>query len=471
MKGSFYRCTIQTSHRFNALKIWWTMLLGLLFCPLLAHGQNFSLDKNVTRSISGQFIIYASPQVSKLSRLANVAADTNFVRLEPALLAVSAERIKDSLWRRLEIKPGTPWRGQIYLAVHPARSLDEEVNIISKRLAGGWDYRVELPDVLERTRFTRALTGVLLLELANRNAQSHSAEIPPWLADGFAMELLAAGSPEFVLSVPDKLVNGLPVTRINATQHGLDPLAGAQRVLQNRPPLTFEQLAWPSGAQLAGTDGGAYRATAQVFVSSLLDLKNGAAQMRVLLESLPHFYNWQIAFQSAFRANFPHPLDAEKWWALQLAAFTVRDPGPLWTPEASRARLDQLLTVPVEARAGSNSLPAHAEISLQAVIRGMNFDQQVTILRTRLNDLGLAQYRMTPQFAALTAEYRRILANYLGENTVTITASTRQRPPVHNPSGTIAARTLKKLDELDARRRNMASTVRPEIVLPSGPAR
>ena len=157
--------------------------------------------------------------------------------------------------------------------------------------------------------------------------------------------------------------------------------------------------------------------------------------MRVLLESLPQFYNWQIAFQSAFRADFPRPLDVEKWWALQLAGFTMRDPGPLWTPEASRARLDQLLSVPVEARAGSNSLPAHAEISLQTVIRGMDFDQQTTILRTRLHDLGLAQYRMTPQFATLAAEYRRALANYLGENTVTITASTRQRPPVHQPVG------------------------------------
>ena len=101
----------------------------------------------------------------------------------------------------------------------------------------------------------------------------------------------------------------------------------------------------------------------------------------------------------------------------------------------------------------------------------MDFDQQTTILRTRLNDLGLAQYRMTPQFATLAAEYRRALANYLGENTVTITASTRQRPPVHRPSGTSASRTVKKLDELDARRRNMESTVRPEIVVPPGPAR
>jgi hypothetical protein len=471
MKRQSQRCTVQILQRFNSLNLCRMVVLGVLLCPLLVHSQNFSLDKNVTRSISGQFIVYASPQISKLARSASVATDTNFVRLEPALLAVSAERIKDSLWRRLEIKPGTPWRGQIYLVVHPARSLDEGVNIISKRLAGGWDYRVELPDVLARTRFTRALTGVLLLELANRGAQSHSAEIPPWLVDGLAQELLAAGSPEFILSVPDKLVNGLPVTRINATQHGLDLLADAQRVLHNHPSLTFGQLSWPTEAQLAGTDGGVYRATAQVFVSSLLDLKNGAAQLRVLLESLPQFYNWQIAFQSAFRADFPRPLDVEKWWALQSAGFTVRDPGPLWTPEASRARLDQLLSVAVEARAGSNSLPAHAEISLQTVIRGMDFAQQMTILQTRLNDLGLAQYRMTPQFAALAGEYRRALANYLGENTITITASARQRPPIRSPQGISAIRTMKKLDELDARRRSMESTVRPEIVIPPVPAR
>ena len=88
----------------------------------------------------------------------------------------------------------------------------------------------------------------------------------------------------------------------------------------------------------------------------------------------------------------------------------VRDPGPLWTPAASRARLDQLLSVPVEARAGSNSLPAYADISLQTVIRSMDYDRQKAILQTRLRDLGLAQYRMTPQFAALAGDYRRAIA-------------------------------------------------------------
>jgi len=37
---------------------------------------------------------------------------------------------------------------------------------------------VDLADQLERARFVRAMVQVLLLEVANRNAGEHSAEIP-----------------------------------------------------------------------------------------------------------------------------------------------------------------------------------------------------------------------------------------------------------------------------------------------------
>ena len=143
MKPPLSRYSVKSLQRFNrsALPRFTGFQLGralvgvaLLF-PLLIHGQSFSLDKKSARSISGQFTIYGPLQFSSLAGQPKVAADTNFVRLEPALLAVSAERIKDALWRQLEIKPNTQWRGQIYLVIHPARSLDEGVNIIAKRLA------------------------------------------------------------------------------------------------------------------------------------------------------------------------------------------------------------------------------------------------------------------------------------------------------------------------------------------------
>ncbi len=137
-------------------------------------------------------------------------------------------------------------------------------------------------------------------------------------------------------------------------------------------------------------------------MGELLDLKNGPAHLRAMLQKLPQFYNWQTAFQSAFRAEFPRPLDVEKWWALQVVNFAARDPGPQWTPAVSREKLDEILSVPVEVRSVSNSLPSHAEISLQAVIRNFDSARQTEILQIKLRDLGLAQLRMAPQLSVLT---------------------------------------------------------------------
>jgi hypothetical protein len=401
-----------------------------------------------------------------------IATNTDFVRLEPALLAVSAERIKESLRRELnrEFKtPGVnaPPHGKIFLVLHPAQSTDEDITIVSQRSPGGWDYQVRLPDVLSRTRYLRAMTGVLLLEFANRNSATRNcAEIPAWLTDGLSQELLAAAWQEIILSSPDKRVNGLPVSRIVKTARGMDSLAIARRVLRDHAVLTFEQLSWPTDAQLSGADGGAYRAGAQLFVNELLALKNGPAHLRAMLETLPKFYNWQMAFQTAFRENFPRPLDVEKWWAVQVVSFVARDPGPAWTPAVSRDKLDEILSVPVGMRTASNALPAHAEISLQAVIRNFDRARQVAILQTKLRDLELSQLRMAPQFAVLTGEYRRAIADYLGSGRRTSAVLRWVKRPFTSSSKTIMNGTLRKLDALDAQRRAIESALKPSGMFP-----
>ncbi|HEX3856182.1 MAG TPA: hypothetical protein VHY30_02665 [Verrucomicrobiae bacterium] len=474
MKTPLYRCTVASLHRFhdstiqrfNGFAIRPAFILCVLFFSLHACAQFSPPGQNSARSISGQFIVNGTAQFSPLASSPRIAADTNLVRLEPALLAVSAERVKQLLWHRLEIKTDIPWRGQVFFALHPARSTDEDITIFSRHSADGWNYQVQLPDVLSRTRLAQALTGVLLLEFANRNASAHSAEIPAWLTDGLSQQLLAAGSPEFILSSPDKVVNGLPATRIDLTERSVDSLAAARRVLKNSAMLTFEELSWPTDAQLNGGDGGIYPASAQVFTDALLDLKNGPANLRAMLETLPQFYNWQLAFQSAFRAAFPRPLDLEKWWALQVVSFAAHDPGPGWTPMVSREKLDEILSVPVELRTASNSLPAHAEISLQAVIRNLDAARQAEILQTKLRDLGLAQLRVAPQFAALTDGYRRAIGGYLGELHVTTSASGRNGHASAMLKRTSTRDTLKKLDALDAQRRTIESTVKPDIFVP-----
>jgi hypothetical protein len=461
MKISARSKTARPLSRFNNSTIQHVCILCALFFFANARAQFSPPGTDSARSISGQFIIVGSLENSPLANSRLIATNADFVRLEPALLVVSAERLKKSLWRDLAIN-STPWRGQIFLTLHPAQSLDEEVTIVSKPSKGGWNYLVRLPDILPRARFTRAMTGVLMLEFANRNAQLHLAEIPAWLTDGLSQKFLAVGSPEIILSMPDKIVNGLPLTQINASQRGLDPLADARRVLKNFPALTFAELSWPTDTQLSGADGGVYRASAQLFVSELLDLKGGAAKLRTMLETAPQYYNWQTAFEDAFRENFPRALDVEKWWALQVVDFAARDRGAQWTSAASRKKLDEILSVPVEMRTASNALPVHAEISIQSAIRNFDQDRQITILQVKLRDLELAEFQVATPLAALTGAYRRVLADYLGEDKKTANTYTVAKHPQVASQKTSARDTLKKLDQLDARRRAVESTIQPD---------
>jgi hypothetical protein len=423
-------------------------------------------DVNLTRSVSGQFVVtYAAPG-PRASPLAAATTNPDFVRLEPAVLAVSAERIKQTLWRKLGVDSAAPWRGKIFLTLHPARSLDENITVLSEHFINGWDYQVALPDVLPRIRFVRAMTSVVLLEFANRGAGAQSAEIPAWLTDGLSQQLLATGAVEVVLSSPGRAANGLVESRMTTTERGLDPLAGAREVLRDHSALTFEQLSWPTDAQVSGADGGVYYASAQLFVSDLLKLRNGPAHLRAMLRASPDYLNWQTAFQNAFRADFARPLDVEKWWALQVIDFAAHDPGPTWTPAVSREKLDQILNVRVDFRTSSNALPVHAEVSLQAVIRNFDSARQGAILQTKLRDLELAQLRMARPLAALTAGYRAALADYLGQSQETAPAFPFGKHPSAGPQKAGVRDTVSKLDTLDAQRRAIESSIKPDLWRP-----
>lgn len=343
--------------------------------------------------------------------------------------------------------------GAIYLTLQPARALDENVEVFPSRFGGHWIYHVALPDVLPRERLARALTSVFLMDYANRNGDPHLAEVPAWLIEGLSQEALADSMQDVILSMPDQMVNHIPVDRVSLTEHGMDSLASTRAVLQTYSILTFQQLCWPTDLELSGEDGGVYRASAQLFVDQLLDLRDGPAKLRAALDALPRFYNWQTAFFSAFQQNFSTPLEVEKWWALQSVVFSAHSPGPQWDAAVSREKLDQILSVPADFRSTSNSLPVRAEISLQDVIKNFNSGVQMQILHIKLHDLELAQFRMAPSLAILAAEYRNALAGYLGEAQV----SRRGTIVEKFSSKVVSARdTLLILNALDARRRSIA---------------
>jgi hypothetical protein len=431
------------------------VVLGLFFSLAGAHGQFAFSGQNVVHSVSGQFMVSSVADGTPFFRNLSTPASTNLVRLEPALLAVAAERFKLSLWQQLGLKPDVSWSGEIFLILHPAHSSDEPVTIACDPFLNRWNYRVELPDALARPRYARALSAVLLLEIANRTAPAggHSAEIPAWLVDGLAQQVLAADGEKVVLSAPAKKTGGLPSGRLDQVEHGFDPLATARRVLHNSPVLTFDQLSWPTDAQVDGADGGAYCASAQLFLHNLLALKNGPARLRSLLAELPDHLNWQTAFYDAFGEDFKRPLDVEKWWALRVVNFAARDPGPRWTTDVSRDRLARLLSVPVEFRSDASALPTHAEISLQAALQNLSPEQRDTVLRTKLRDLELVELRLAPPFGELADGYRAALADFLGEQkkTAPVSVTNKHRSTMKGKAG--LGDTLKKLDALDRRRR------------------
>lgn len=426
-----------------------------------ARAQFSPPDLNFARSSSGQFIVTRAGLPSALAGQITTVTNAALLRLEPPLLAVSAERIKESLWRELGMNLPTAWRGQINLALHPAQSLDESATIVALPGRPGWNYRVELPDVLPRTNFSRVMTGVLLAEYAGRNAPStdRSVEIPVWLVDGLSAQLLAAGGRENILSPPGQMDGVFFLAQTVELQGSVDASAAARRVLRNHPALTFKQLSWPTGAQLAGDDGGVYLASAQVFTSELLKLKDGPAHLRAMLETLPDFYNWQNAFQSAFRELFPRPVDVEKWWSLQTVNLATRDAGSTWTPAVSCARLAEIISVPVELRFTSNALPVHAEISLQAVIRHWDAARQTAVLQAKLRDLEQAQFRMAAPLAALTAGYRQAIADYLGVSKPDAGVQQLTKHPPPAPEKPDPNLTLKQLDALDEQCRQIEADI------------
>ncbi len=407
-------------------------------------------------SVSGQFQVRSVSGFSPLLHQPALATNAEIVRIDPALAAVSAERVKNTLARELGRKSGDLWRGKIFLVIHPAGMTDDAPMITALPILGRRDYRLDLPDVLTRQKFTRSLTAVLLIEMADRESGlgGHPAEIPAWLCDGLARKILADDREKTVLTLPAGMVNGLSQSRSAEAKRGFDPLEQTRQSLRDVPALTFQQLSWPVPGQLSGADHGSYFASSHLLVNELLGLKNAPAKFRALLARLPACENWQTAFFAAFHEDFLRPLDVEKWWALRVVAFALRDSGPQWTGEASRDRLNNLLRVPVEMRRSSNSLPDHAELSLQEAIRTLETAQQEPVLRNRLRDLELAQLRLFPGFAAVAEGYRQALADYLGDPKPRRLARSGKISVTSSRKSTVAG-TLKKLDALDIRRQEV----------------
>lgn len=433
-----------------AARICIAALLGACVSPSRAATLDPLLqpEGGVARSASGQFIAYGvANRDSPIAR--QLADDENFLPLEPAVVVVACERIKQALAATLNDR--APWQGKIFLVAHPARAAEEPVTLIAERIRGGWQYWLQLPDPIERTRLARALVHALLRERAGRRAREHAPDVPAWLAEGLAEQLLQARGPELLPPAPRWRVGVLTLTPLNVTTRWRDPLENARRVLREQPPLTLDQLSWPAPEQLDGPAAGPFRANAQVFVTELLRLPDGPARLKAMLDQLAVCYNWQTAFFRAFDPLFQRPIDLEKWWALQVTHYTGRELARTWSLPVSWLKLDEALQVPVEVRRRRDELPVAATVPLATVLREWGFSRQDLALRERLRALELLRLRVAQELVGLVDAYRHLLEVYLERRA----RLGMDAPGVTRPSldvRLLVRETLERLGELEALR-------------------
>lgn len=423
--------------------------IGLLLAANTALLAQTVPLKPAIRSSSGQFSIVdrSGPPPPALPASSKAKG---FFDLQPPFLAVSCERIKGALNSEL----GTPiqWQGKINLTISPARNSSDDYAINVERFRNAWRYQVNLPQRVEQTMFVRTVVQALLLELANRQATQRSAEVPFWLVEGLTQKLLNSRQRQLILEPPEFSIRGVKIDPTMFERSDNDWLENARRVLRDRPPMTLEELSWPHAEEFAGPNGEAFRSSAQLFVTELLRLKGGRDRLRETIGGLASCYNWQTAFLKAFDTQFPNQLALEKWWALQVTYFVGRNPQQLWTSEESFRKLDEVLQTSVAIRRGSGDLPAHADVSLQAIIREWDTLRQLTTFRSKLRELELTRARVSPEFTPLTDDYLRVVNHYVKERerNSAIYANLVSMPKDQRK---VALEIIQELDRLDSARR------------------
>jgi hypothetical protein len=413
---------------------------------LLVFGLAASLALSLARggesvvvlSRSEQFLVHGLPRPAAFFA-GSQASGVSYVQVDPNLLAVSCERIKEVLLAELGLKD--EWKGKIALFLRPVRADNEPIFVTSTHYTDGWGYRLEIPDQVDRSRLARAVIEVLLLELANRRAGRQSAELPPWLVEGLTAHLQA--------------VFGLIVERARHERRQ-EPLKALRERLRARPPLTWSELCWPGDEPFTADNAAHYQACAQFFVWELLHLKKGHDGLRDLIAQLPDDLNWQTTFLRVFRPHFTRLVDVEKWWSLSVVHFTGHDFEKVRPREEGWRQLDDILMTPVDVRLKASELPMSSQARLQTILVEWDYVRQRTLLQKKINHLQALRWRVSKDLLALVDDYLHTLETYVQKRDKTATAPVLKNETLPNLK-ILLRDTLRQLDALDAQRVQMQS--------------
>ncbi|MCS7089124.1 MAG: hypothetical protein RMN51_07895 [Verrucomicrobiota bacterium] len=398
-------------------------------------------------SHSGQFLASQVWKVPLSADLVALSTNAAYMRVEPALLLVSAERVGQRLRHELSLLP--PARSRIHLTVIPAQSPADSLTLLAERMPAGWKYRLGVPVVVNRQRLLEGLVHVILLEIANQAAGELSTDLPAWLVSGLAARLQSLAGEELLFAAPSG-AGPVVFRRTVIERRRYDPLAQARPVLEQHGPLTWQELSWPGVAGHPETESDRFRASAELLVHELLRLPQGSAKLTKFLIHRARFLNWQTAFLTAFEAEFPRMLDVEKWWALQVACFRFEPIHGAGRASLGWTDLQASVQVPAEIRATPDELPrAKTNVSLQTVIRQWDWARQQTALMACALRLEQLIGRLPPEAQVMAMAYVRALRRYLTQRPnadLPVPATGMVRPGLPR----LVYETLQQLDALDA---------------------
>lgn len=415
----------------------WLLLTACVGGLSLALAQG--AGSQVTQSRSGQFIVRAF-QAQAPAPDTVALTNSGWVRLDPAVLVVSCERIKQALLEVLGLQD--QWRGRVFVVLHWGQHQPEPIGLHWAAFSDGWVYELHLPERMDRYQLIKCVVQVLLLEMANRRAQEGCVELPPWLVEGLTAHLEATSLATLTLE---------PETRLALARRYPDPLRRARDILRSRPVLTFDELSWAPDEQATEEQLQTYRSCAHLFVHQLLRLKGGRQCLQQFLAILPEHLNWQTAFLRSFRPYFTRLLDVDRWWSLQAVSLTGRNLVSVWPPEEAWRQLDAVLRPPARQWTRTNALPRLTRVNLQTIIAEWDSPRQMAVLVPTLSRLRALRARVGHPVAGLVDAYIQTLEAYLAQRDRPRGPERLRNPLPPNPR-LIAAQTVARLDELDAQR-------------------
>lgn len=414
-------------------------------CGKLGWAAVPTANPPVIQSRSGQFIVRTLPGPS-LPASPPGQTNSGWVRLDPAVLVVSCERVKQALLEAVGLRD--EWQGRVFVVLHPGRQAPEPLGLHCALFRDGWVYELHLPELVDRSQLVTRLVEVLLLEIANRRARAGSVELPPWLVEGLTAHLEATSLATLTLE---------PESRLTVARRYPDPLRRVREVLRTQPLLNFDELSWAPEPQASAEQRDTYRSCAHLFVHQLLRLKRGRPCLQQFLAILPEHLNWQTAFLRSFQPYFSRLLDVDKWWTLQAMSVTGRNLVSAWSAEEAWRQLEATLRPPAREWSRTNALPRLTRVRLQTVISDWEFPRQLAVLVPTLNRLKALRPRLGPDLAGLVGEYIRTLEDYLAQRDRPRGPDRLRNPLPPNPK-LAAALTVQRLDELDLQR----ARLRPE---------